>query len=373
MAAASPAFDQIRAEIRTGSDSGARPDPALALSAGEPAGIGLDITLLAWLTRERDRLPPFAVYGDPDAIAARARALGVTVELAIIDTPVSAGARFASALPVVPVPLAIPVVAGRPDARNGAGVIAAIERATSAVADGAASALVTNPIAKHVLYDAGFAHPGHTEFLAELAERHFPGRRYTAIMMLAAAELRVVPLTIHVALRTVPAAITGAAIATAARIMHRDLIDDFGIERPRIAVAGLNPHAGESGTMGTEDRDIIAPAVAMLAAEGLAISGPYSADTLFHAAARARYDAVLAMYHDQALIPIKTLAFDRGVNVTLGLPFVRTSPDHGTAFDIAGSGSASPTSLIEALRLAHTLGMRRLSAASGRMNASAAQ
>ena len=182
-------------------------------------------------------------------------------------------------------------------------------------------------------------------------------------MMLASAELRVVPLTIHVALHKVPAAITVAAIATAARIMHRDLIDDFGIARPRIAVAGLNPHAGESGTMGTEDRDVIAPAVAMLAAEGLSITGPTSADTLFHAAARTRYDAVLAMYHDQALIPIKTLAFDRGVNVTLGLPFVRTSPDHGTAFDIVGTGTASPTSLIEALRLAHELGSRRRLAA----------
>ena len=335
----------------------------LALSAGEPAGIGLDIALAAWLARHELRLPKFAVYGDAGALRARASALGLAVSITEIAAPAAAYAVFAEALPVVPVPLAVPIVAGRPDSRNGPAVIAAIERATADVANGAASALVTNPIAKSVLYDAGFAHPGHTEFLAELAARHFPGRSYTSIMMLAAAELRVVPLTIHVALATVPAAITADAIMTAARIMHHALIADFGIAAPRIAVAGLNPHAGENGTMGREDRDVIAPAVTALAAEGLAVTGPHSADTLFHAAARARYDAVLAMYHDQALIPIKTLAFDRGVNVTLGLPFVRTSPDHGTAFDIAGTGTASPTSLIEALRLADAMGQRRRAAA----------
>ena len=333
----------------------------LALSAGDPAGIGLDITLLAWHARARHRLPAFVVYGDADALRARAVALGLDVAVVAIDDPAAAAARFASALPVVQVALAAPVVAGRPDTRNGAAVIAAIEQATAAVATGTARALVTNPIAKSVLYDCGFAHPGHTEFLAELASRHFPGRSYTSVMMLAAAELRVVPLTIHVALHTVPAAITTAGIIATARIMQRALIDDFAIPAPRIAVAGLNPHAGENATMGTEDRDVIAPAVAALAAEGMVITGPHSADTLFHAAARARYDAVLAMYHDQALIPIKTLAFDRGVNVTLGLPFVRTSPDHGTAFDIAGTGKASPTSLIEALALAHDLGGRRIS------------
>ena len=336
--------------------TGGRP---LALSSGDPAGIGLDIALGAWLARGEHKLPPFALYGDARALADRAAALGLSVHVETIPTVADALHAFARALPVVSVPLAAPVVPGSPDRRNAAAVIAAIERATADVASGAASALVTNPIAKSVLYDAGFAHPGHTEFLAELAERHFPGRTYTSIMMLASPELRVVPLTIHVALSTVPKAITPQRITTAARIIHDALRREFGIAAPRIAVAGLNPHAGEDGSMGTEDRDVIAPTVAALRAEGLGIGGPYSADTLFHAAARKRYDAVLAMYHDQALIPLKTLAFDEGVNVTLGLPFVRTSPDHGTAFDIAATGKASAASLIEALKLADAMARRR--------------
>ena len=333
--------------------------PPLALSGGEPAGIGPDIALAVWAGRATQPVPPFAVYADAAAWRERAALLGLPVVIATIASPAEAAGVFARALPVIDVPHAVPVRAGSPDSRNGSAVITAIVEATAAVARGEAAALVTNPIAKSVLYDAGFTHPGHTEFLAELAARHFPSRSYTSVMMLAAEELRVVPLTIHVALAAVPPMITVARIVETVRIMHAGLATDFACARPRIAVAGLNPHAGESGTMGTEDRDIIAPAIAELRAEGFNVTGPHSADTLFHAQARAGYDAVLAMYHDQALIPIKTLAFDRGVNVTLGLPFVRTSPDHGTAFDIAGTGKASPASLRAALHMAHEMALSR--------------
>ncbi len=324
----------------------------LALSGGDPAGIGLDIAVSAWLARTTAAVPPFVIFADAAALEARARLLGAAIPMVRIQSAAQGHPHFASALPVIDIPAAGPVLAGRPDQGNGASVIAAIEAATASVARGEAAALVTNPIAKHVLYGAGFAHPGHTEFLAELAERHFPGRSYRSVMLLAADELRVVPLTVHVALKAVPGLVTHAGIIETARILDTALRIDFGFPRPRIAVAGLNPHAGENGTMGREDVEILAPAIAQLQGEGLLVNGPHSADTLFHAQAREGYDAVIAMYHDQALIPLKTLAFDRGVNITLGLPFVRTSPDHGTAFDIAGSGRASATSLIEALRCA---------------------
>jgi 4-hydroxythreonine-4-phosphate dehydrogenase len=339
-----------------------QPALPLALSIGDPAGIGPDITLQVWRAREKNSLVPFLVFGDVEALRDRASLLGLDVAIAVVETPGEALGIFDRALPVRAVPCEAAVEPGRPDARNGPAIISSIEIATDAVATGAASALVTNPIAKSVLYAAGFRHPGHTEFLAELAGRYAPGHAWQSVMMLAADELRVVPLTIHVPLSTVPASITHALIADTARILHHALIQDFGIERPRLAVAGLNPHAGENGTMGTEDRDVIAPAVAALAAEGIDISGPFSADTMFHAAARARYDAAIAMYHDQALIPLKTLAFDSGVNVTLGLPFVRTSPDHGTAFDIAGSGKASPASLLAAMQMAARMASHRQSA-----------
>jgi 4-hydroxythreonine-4-phosphate dehydrogenase len=241
-------------------------------------------------------------------------------------------------------------------------VIAAIEAATAAVARGEASALVTNPIAKHVVASASFPYPGHTEFLGALAARHWPGRPHTPVMMLAAPSLRVVPLTVHCRLADVPGAITRDLILETAHITHAALKRDFGIAAPRLAVTGLNPHAGEEGSMGREEIEVIAPAIAALRAEGLAVTGPHPADTLFHAAARARYDAVLCMYHDQALIPFKTVAFEDGVNVTLGLPFVRTSPDHGTAFDIAGEGRASARSFIEALKLAASIAAARAAA-----------
>lgn len=331
----------------------------LALSGGDPAGIGLDIALDAWLRRDTEGLPVFAIYADRDALASRARKLAIAVPLATIAAPINADEVFSHALPVVHVANALEAVPGKPDTANGRAVIAAIEQATADVAEGLAAALVTNPIAKHVLYAAGFSHPGHTEFLAELAARHFPGTAPVSVMMLAYDELRVVPLTIHVALSRVPGLIDRPSIERTGRIMHAALIRDFGLVRPRIAVAGLNPHAGENATMGTEERDIIEPAIAALRAEGLDVTGPHSADTLFHPAARERYDAVLAMYHDQALIPLKTLAFDRGVNITLGLPFVRTSPDHGTAFDIAGTGKASSASLVAALKVARDMALQR--------------
>lgn len=334
----------------------------LALTMGDPAGIGPEISLAVWAHRHTNRCPPFALLADPALLEDRAREVGLLASIAEVGSFDEAGQAFDKALPVMPVKLAERVRAGAPKASNGAAVIGAIEAGVAAVADGSAAALVTNPIAKSVLYEAGFRHPGHTEFLAELAVRSWPAAAATPVMMLASDVLRVVPLTIHVPLAAVPGMMSTNLIAETARIMAAALRTDFGVARPRIAVAGLNPHAGEGGSIGTEDRDVIAPAIAKLQSEGLDIRGPLSADTLFHTEARATYDAVLAMYHDQALIPIKTLSFDTGVNVTLGLPFVRTSPDHGTAFDIAGRGKASPRSLLAALRMAADMSSRRAAA-----------
>ena len=330
----------------------------IALTSGDPAGIGPELTIKAWVDRVSNDIPAFVLFADANDMAARAQVLGSTAPMVRVATVAEAAQVFPRAIPVFHVPLAVPSEAGRPTSRNGAAVIAAIEQATAAVIAGEATALVTNPIAKSVLYDAGFTHPGHTEFLAALAQRALPGEPHTPVMMLACEELRVVPLTIHVPLAAVPGMITEALIIEIVRITHAGLKLDFGFDNPRIAVAGLNPHAGEGGAIGREDVTIIAPAIARLRADGLDVTGPHSADTLFHAQARRRYDAVVAMYHDQALIPIKTLAFDHGVNMTLGLPFVRTSPDHGTAFDIAGKGTARPCSLIEAMKLARTAAAR---------------
>jgi 4-hydroxythreonine-4-phosphate dehydrogenase len=325
---------------------------------GDPAGIGLDITLTAWHARREHRLPAFIVLADPDALAARARSLQLGVAIERCDPQQAAGV-FGRALPVLPLPLGEVARPGEPCIGNAAATLASITRAVELVAAGACTALVTNPIAKQTLYAAGFRHPGHTEYLSELARKLVPGHRWPPVMMLAAPMLRVVPVTVHIPLHDVPGALSVALIVETARITAAALKSDFGIGTPRIAVAGLNPHAGEGGSIGREDEEIVRPAVELLKKEGLAVTGPHSADTLFHAEARKGYDAVLAMYHDQALIPLKTLAFDDGVNVTLGLPFVRTSPDHGTAFDIAGTGRARPDSFIAALRLADELGRRR--------------
>lgn len=332
----------------------------LALTMGDPAGIGPEISIAAWRARTIQSVPPFALYAD---IQLMARYAG-NDSVARVASAADAADVFQSALPVVDVPLAAHAEAGRPAAENAPATIAAIDLAVADTFAGRASALVTNPIAKAVLYAAGFTAPGHTEYLGTLSKKFRPDEQATPVMMLCARPLRVVPVTIHVPLRDVPRLLTQDKIVTAARITAEALRRDFGVAQPRLAVTGLNPHAGEGGAIGKEDQEIIAPAIAALRGEGIDATGPHSADTLFHERARKTYDAVIAMYHDQALIPIKTLAFDEGVNVTLGLPFVRTSPDHGTAFDIAGRGAANAESLIAALRLAADMSVRRLQARS---------
>jgi len=326
----------------------------LALTQGDPSGIGPEIAIAAYEAARADaRLPRFVLLADVDLMRSRARAMGSGIEIASC-APDEAPGVFDRALPVLATTARATGEPGRPDVADAASTIESIERAVALVVEGRAGAVVTNPIAKEVLYRAGFAHPGHTEFLGELAKRH-AGRNARAVMMLWAEELAVVPATIHVPLADVPRLLTRELIVETGRIVAADMRARFGMAAPRIAVSGLNPHAGENGTIGREETDTIAPAVADLVAAGIDARGPYPADTLFHAQARGKYDAALCMTHDQALIPIKTLAFDRAVNVTLGLPFVRTSPDHGTAFDIAGKGVANPTSLIEALKLAARL------------------
>lgn len=305
---------------------------------------------MAWMQRQQRRLPAFAYLGNAAALQDLAGRMGLAVPVRSVGWE-EAEAAFETVLPVIEIASAAPAESGKPDPANAAGVIEAIEHGVSAVNAGLAAALITNPIAKSVLYAAGFSHPGHTEFLAELAGR---GRESVPhpVMMIWSEALAVVPVTIHVPLAAVPALLTTELIVETGQIVAADLARRFGVARPRLALSGLNPHAGEDGALGAEDAAIIAPAVARLRALGIQASGPYPADTMFHERARAGYDVALAMYHDQALIPIKTIAFDDGVNVTLGLPFIRTSPDHGTAFDIAGKGVALPDSLCAALRLA---------------------
>ena len=321
----------------------------LALTMGEPAGIGGEIALAAWL---KGGLPPFFLIDDANRLEQLAARLGWSVPIRAIAEPEEA-ARVTDCLPVLHRPLPAPAVPGRPDTVNSLAVIGAIELAVRLVREGRAGAVVTNPIHKESLYQAGFSFPGHTEFLAALAgvER--------VVMLLSSPALNVVPVTIHQPLREAIAGLTIADIVETGRIVDAGFRRDFGIGRPRLALAGVNPHAGEGGSLGREDLDIVAPAVAALQREGIAAVGPLAADTLFHAEARARYDVALCMYHDQALIPIKTLDFHGGVNVTLGLPFIRTSPDHGTAFGIAGTGAARPDSLIAALHLAAKMAERR--------------
>ena len=330
--------------------------PPLALTLGEPAGIGPDITFAAWRRRAELELVPFYLLADPEFIARRAERIAPDMAIAVVE-PQAAAAAFRTALPVVDIGVTVSAEPGHPDRSSAPAALAAIRRAVTDFFAGAASAIVTNPIAKNVLYRSGFAEPGHTEYLGRLAEEA-SGEAVQPVMMLWSPELAVVPVTIHLALRDVVARLTSDLIFDTGRIVARDLHDRFGIARPRLAIAGLNPHAGEDGALGDEDQTVVRPAVERLKSAGIDARGPLPADSLFHAAARASYDVALAMYHDQALIPIKTLAFDHAVNVTLGLPFVRTSPDHGTAFDIAGTGRANPASLIAALQLAATLSSR---------------
>ncbi|MEM6421072.1 MAG: 4-hydroxythreonine-4-phosphate dehydrogenase PdxA, partial [Pseudomonadota bacterium] len=313
----------------------------------DPAGIGGEITVAAWAAGAFRH--PFFLIDDPTRLQGLPGA-----RIVEIASPMEARSAFESAIPVLPISLPAPALPGVPEPANAPAVIDAIERAVAYACSGEAAAVVTNPINKKVLYDgAGFADPGHTEFLARLA-----GVPRT-VMMIAGPSLRVVPVTIHEPLAKVPALLTEELIIETARITAAALKRDFGIAAPRLAITGLNPHAGENGAMGREEIDVIAPAIERLRAEGIAATGPHPADTLFHARARERYDVALAMYHDQALVPVKALDFDRGVNVTLGLPFVRTSPDHGTAYDIAGKGLADPTSLVSAFDLAADLARNR--------------
>ena len=328
----------------------------LALTLGEPAGIGPDITFAAWRHGRERGASPFYVLADPAYLRRRGERIAPDVPITVVE-PAQAAAAFRSALPVVDTGTPITAEPGRPDATSGPAALASIRRAVADVQAGVAAAVVTNPVAKSVLYRSGFIEPGHTEYLAKLAEAA-SGVPVHPVMMLWSPELAVVPVTIHLPLREIFARLTTDLVVQTGRIVARDLIERFGLTRPRLAVAGLNPHAGEEGALGTEDRDIVQPAVAQLQAEGIDARGPIPADSMFHQAARITYDVALAMYHDQALIPIKTLAFDHAVNVTLGLPFVRTSPDHGTAFDIAGTGRANPSSLIAAIALAARLSAR---------------
>ncbi len=317
----------------------------IVLTCGDPAGIGPEIAVAARKALAHE--VPFCWIGDPRHLPKDC----AFVEVGDLD---QVGSVPAGQLPVLAHPFPAPALPGQPDPRNAAEVLAVIARAVALSMSGAAVAICTSPINKKVLKDgAGFAFPGHTEYLAHLAGG------CEVVMMLACPDLRVVPVTIHIPLADVPGALTAELLERAIRITHAGLIRDFGIAAPRLMLAGLNPHAGEGGVMGRQEIEMIAPLVVRLAAEGMAIAGPASADTMFHPAARAQYDAAICMYHDQALIPIKTVDFAGGVNVTLGLPFVRTSPDHGTAYDIAGRGMADPTSLIAALRMAQGMASAR--------------
>lgn len=324
----------------------------IAISMGEPAGIGPDLILQLYDRREELQLPPFVVFGNLAFLASRARRLGLNVNFEQTDVA-RAVEDFSIALPVVHVDGLVPDKPGDTSPLSGKVVIESITRAVAETLAGKTRALVTAPIHKAALYNAGFKYPGHTEFLAALCANGRPVSH--PIMMLAHENFRVVPLTIHVPLRDVPDMITAKLIREAAQIVERDLRIRFGIDEPRLAITGLNPHAGEGGALGSEENDIIVPTVLDLQNAGMRIDGPFSADTAFHRPNWERYDAVLAMYHDQALVPIKTIAFEHAVNVTLGLPIVRTSPDHGTAFDLAGTGNGSIGSMLAALQLADRL------------------
>lgn len=326
----------------------------LALTVGDPGGIGLDVTIRAWQARNHEDLPPFYLIADPDAIRARARLLGCEIPIAETD-PRAATEHFDEVLPVVPLSNKLSCSAGFPEAENAPGIVESIDRAVADVMSGDATAMITCPIAKKPLYDAGFRFPGHTEYLGHVGKSYVK-HAVTPVMMLAGPNLRAVPVTVHIPLAKVPAQLTEDLIVSVAQITAEALQNRFAIRAPRLAVAGLNPHAGEGGAIGHEDISIIQPAIERLRAGGIDARGPLPADTMFHPAALATYDTAICMYHDQALIPAKALAFDETVNVTLGLPFIRTSPDHGTAFDIAGTGKANPASLIAAIRLAARLG-----------------
>ncbi|NDV86984.1 4-hydroxythreonine-4-phosphate dehydrogenase PdxA [Aurantimonas aggregata] len=324
--------------------------PPVAVTLGEPSGVGPDIVLAIHAACHPD-LPGFFVLADPRMLAARAARLGIPLSIHPICAPHEAADTPRGALAVLPLVNRQGETPGHIDPDNAAGTIESIDRATALVLAGEASALVTGPIDKKALYDVGFRHPGHTEYLADLCERRL-GRPFTPVMLLTGPDLSCVPVTIHIPLAEVPGQLTSELIETTCRIVAEDYRTRLGIASPRLAVSGLNPHAGEKGAIGTEEETVIRPAIERLRASGIDAFGPMPGDTMFHAEARRSYDVAVCMYHDQALIPAKTLAFDQTVNVTLGLPIIRTSPDHGTAADIAGTGKARPDSFLAALRLA---------------------
>lgn len=321
-----------------------------ALTMGEPAGIGGELTIKAWKARESESLPPFFAIDN----IARLKAIDPVLPIVEINNPSEASDVFGKALPVFNIDLPETPKLGTLNPKNGRAVLESIERAVNFCMQGQASGVVTNPIHKAALYDVGFNHPGHTEFLAHLCSQN-----ETPIMMLTAKELKVVPLTVHIPIKDVPSAITEDLIINKVRIVHESLKKDYKIASPRIAVCGLNPHAGENGKIGFEDQQVITPALMCIKSEGINVSGPYPADTMFHEEARAQYDVAIGMYHDQALIPLKTLDFHGGVNVTMGLSVVRTSPDHGTALDIAGQNIARADSLINAIKSAEEIAKNR--------------
>ncbi|MEM7067847.1 MAG: 4-hydroxythreonine-4-phosphate dehydrogenase PdxA [Pseudomonadota bacterium] len=321
----------------------------VAISQGDPSGIGPDIVLLAWQKQmDGSPLPDFFVVGDQAFLKNRAAKLGINIQMANYD---GSSVLPDGVLPVMDVGESVTGNPGMPNTSDAKATISAIDKAVDLVYQGVASSVVTCPINKDVLYQAGFEHPGHTEYLGALATQH-TGEEAAPVMMLAGPELRTVPVTIHIALHDVQAYLTKELIVKTVSTTANDLQSRFGVDAPRIAIAGLNPHAGENGSMGKEEIKVISPAIEELKARGIDIRGPLPADTMFHASARKSYDAAVCMYHDQALIPAKMLGFDDAVNVTLGLPFIRTSPDHGTAYDIAGSGKANPSSFIAALNMA---------------------
>lgn len=339
--------------MRTQSAMSSRP---VAVTMGEPAGIGGEVTLKAWRIL-RETGPRFCVLDSPERLASLARRLNASTPFRVIADPCEVEAAFCFGLPIIPIGLSAAVEPGWPNPRNAGAVIAAIERAVAMAVTGEVAAVVTNPIQKSALYEVGFCYPGHTEFLGALA-----GKRAPPVMMLACPELRVVPVTVHVSLIDAIAMLTSDLIVEQARIAWSALRSDFGVAQPRLAIAGLNPHAGESGAMGDEDERIIRPAVEALKRGGIDAVGPMPPDTMFTARARRRYDVAICMYHDQALIPLKAIDVDGGVNVTLGLKIVRTSPDHGTALDIAGQGVADPGSLVAAIQMAADIASRRAAA-----------
>ncbi len=323
----------------------------IAVTIGEPSGVGPEVILKAWFKRKEFNLADFFVIGSATILEKYAEHLSLNVPISTITAPEQTASKFRISLPVLDLNLANEFVLGTPTITTAPMVIGAIEKSVELIMNGSVRAMVTAPIHKAALYEAGFKSPGHTEFLAQICE-NYKGEPFHPVMMLASEQLCVVPLTIHVALKDVPGLINEEIIIKTVKIINFSMQKYFGLENPRIAISGLNPHAGENNAFGREETDIIIPAIEKLKLEAIRITGPIPADTMFHKAARDKYDVALCMYHDQALIPIKTIDFDAGVNVTLGLPIIRTSPDHGTALNIAGRGLANPTSIINSLKLA---------------------